>query len=125
MRLDILFLRVAALYLVIGMFFGVYMGASDDFTLHSVHAHMGVLGWVSFAIFGLFYKLFPEIQKRMLSNAHFWVAMIAYPAMFISLGAFLYGKEWAEPVLGVTSAAVAAAGALFAVIVFSATSRKG
>ena len=39
-----------------GMSLGIVMGATHDFTLAPVHAHLNLLGWVSMMLYGLYYR---------------------------------------------------------------------
>jgi hypothetical protein len=56
MELGNICLIVAALMALIGMGLGVYMGTVQDFTLAPAHAHLNLLGWVTMAIYGLYYR---------------------------------------------------------------------
>jgi len=38
------FLRLAVLYFIAGVSLGLYMAASQDHTMHPVHAHLNLLG---------------------------------------------------------------------------------
>jgi len=51
------FFTVAALCGLAGMVWGSYMGMSGDHSLHPVHAHLNLLGWVTLSIMGGFYAL--------------------------------------------------------------------
>ena len=53
------FLRIAAVYFVVAVTLGLYMGMTEKFTQVPVHAHLNMLGWVSMALFGLIYVAFP------------------------------------------------------------------
>jgi hypothetical protein len=46
----IIWLKLAALYLVIGVAMGIIMGDSQDFTLRPVHAHVNLVGWAILAL---------------------------------------------------------------------------
>lgn len=39
-----------------GMVLGIRMGISQDFTLAPAHAHLNLLGWVTLALYGLYYR---------------------------------------------------------------------
>jgi cbb3-type cytochrome oxidase subunit 1 len=81
-RLDIKFLTLGAAMLVVGVAMGIYMGVVHDFQLSPVHAHVNLVGWVSLSLFGIIYKLFPELQGRWMAKLHFALAApagIAFP----------------------------------------------
>lgn len=61
-------------YGAIGMLWGTSMAIQSDHAMMPAHAHLMVLGWLSFAIFGLFYRLFPQEAERRLATIHLWSA---------------------------------------------------
>ena len=107
-------LRLAVIYLIVGVGLGIAMGATENFTLRPVHAHLNLLGWTTLALAGLIYTVYPKAAASRLARIHFWLHNMALPAMMGSLAAFLLGHPGAVPVL-VASEIVAAAG----VIVFA------
>ncbi len=56
MRLHSFCFVFAALAVVTGMCLGIFMGISEDHTLAPVHVHLNLIGWVSMAIIGLYYR---------------------------------------------------------------------
>ena len=68
-RLDLKFLALGAAMLVVGVGMGTYMGIAHDFQLSPVHAHVNLVGWVSLSLFGIVYRLFPELQAGRLARA--------------------------------------------------------
>lgn len=109
------FLKLAALYLVLGVTLGLAMGMSQKFTLAPVHAHLGLLGWVSMALAGLIYLHHPAAAQTKLAAAHFWLHNLALPPFMAGLALVLMGEMWAGPLLGIGSAAVWLGLVLFAV----------
>lgn len=107
-------IRIAVIYFVIAVALGVFMGASHDHSLFSLHAHLNLLGWVSMALFGVVGKVFPEITTNLLAKLHFWIYNASLPVMAIALFAVLKGNASMEPVLGMVSATTAVAILLFA-----------
>ena len=45
-------LKLAIAYLIVGVGFGIAMGATENFTLRPVHAHINLLGWTTMALAG-------------------------------------------------------------------------
>ena len=74
-------LKIAALYFVVAVCLGTYMGAAQDFDQIAVHAHLNLLGWVSLAIIGCIYLLKPHLATTRLAAAHFWLHNIGTPAL--------------------------------------------
>jgi cbb3-type cytochrome oxidase subunit 1 len=67
----------ASVYAFIGMAMGIAMAGSHDHTLTPVHAHLNLLGWVSMAIFGLFYQAAPHIAGRRIARIHVALATLS------------------------------------------------
>ncbi len=103
--------RLAAVYLVVAIALGIAMGASGNFALRPVHAHVSLLGWTGLALAGLIYRAFPAAGASRLAAVHFWLFNLALPPMMGALAALLLGRPQALPVL-VASQFVVAAGLL-------------
>ena len=73
-RYDLYFLLLATLSLLIGVGLGIFMGASQDFQLSPVHAHINLVGWASLALFGLAYRAYPELGASRLAPFHLLLA---------------------------------------------------
>ena len=52
-----LWARTALVWFVLTIGFGMYLGITRQFGLSSPHAHMGLLGWVSSALFAFLHAL--------------------------------------------------------------------
>ncbi|HEY3148276.1 MAG TPA: hypothetical protein VGJ75_18100 [Dongiaceae bacterium] len=50
MSIPSLFFRTAVLLAIAGIVLGIFMGVNQDFRLAHMHAHLNLLGWVSFFI---------------------------------------------------------------------------
>jgi hypothetical protein len=93
----------AITYFVIGVGFGVYMGASGSHTLFSVHSHISLLGWASMGLTGVLYWFFPAAAQTRLAAWHFWLYQLALPVMLLAVGALYSGAKDADVVAGVAS----------------------
>jgi hypothetical protein len=56
-RVSAAFFFTGVVCVLIGMSYGMYMGAREDFTLAAAHAHLNLVGWVTMALYGTFYAL--------------------------------------------------------------------
>ena len=106
---GVTWLKLAVLYLIVGIGLGIMMGASEDFTLRPVHAHINLLGWTTMALAGLTYSVFPAAGQSRLARVHFWLANISMPVLAVSLALMLTGMKQIVPVLA-ASEIVAALG---------------
>lgn len=100
-RIDVMFILLAASMLVAGVGMGIYMGIAHDFSLAPIHAHINLVGWVSLALFGIVYRLYPELQERRLAQMH--LAFAAPAALAFPFGIYLaIFAEW--PFLSIIAA---------------------
>lgn len=116
--MAIRFLRIAVLYLVVGVSMGLYMGISQTFTLHPVHAHLNLLGWASLALCGLVYAAFPAAAETRLAKIHFWLHNLGLPPLMLALALLLSGNAAMEPAVGIFSIVVALGILMFVVNVW-------
>lgn len=109
------FFVTAVLYGVVGMLMGIDMAMRHDHAELPTHAHVMVIGWLSFAIFGFFYALFGEGVPRWLALAHVWLAQISFVVLIVGLWLIYAGQPQFDPVAGIGSLGYAASFALFAI----------
>ncbi|MBI3373197.1 MAG: hypothetical protein HY017_15830 [Betaproteobacteria bacterium] len=114
----------AVTYFVVGIGFGVYMGASGDHAMFTVHAHINLLGWASMGLTGLLYRSFPAAALTRLAAWHFWLYQVAVPVMLFAVAAIYSGNKDAEPVAGAASVVVFVSVLLFWWAIFSARNDK-
>ncbi|HSJ37696.1 MAG TPA: cytochrome-c oxidase [Planococcus sp. (in: firmicutes)] len=113
------FVKVAAVYLLIGVGLGIYMGIADRFEFGHAHAHINLLGWATMGLFGLIYLYFARAGNTTLAKVHFWLYNIGTP--LVLLGMVLFSLEDpgpAFPIAVVGSLIVLAATLVFVVNVF-------
>ena len=79
--MGVRFLKIAAVYFFIAVCVGLFMGITHNFMFTSVHAHLNLLGWVSMAIFGVIYSIYPNVAETKLAKIHFWLHNIGVPVM--------------------------------------------
>jgi len=106
-----IWLKLSVVYLIIGVGMGIMMGASRDFTLRPVHAHVNLLGFATLALSGLIYSVFPKAGESLLAKIHFWLMNVSLPVMMIALGFMLKGQVQVLPAL-IVSEFMAAGGVL-------------
>lgn len=109
------FLRLAVIYILLGVCLGIFMAASHDHTLRPVHAHLNLLGWASMALFGLWYRSAPAAADTPLAKVHFWLHNIALPIQMATLAMYVGGNTAVKPVLGGASAVIAVGLLCFAI----------
>ena len=113
-----IWLKLAVTYLIVGVSLGIGMGATRNFTLTPVHAHINLLGWATMALAGLIYSVYPQAGTSRLAKVHFWLINLAMPVMLVSLSMLLLGNLALEPVLATSEIVAAAAIASFAANIY-------
>lgn len=118
------FLVIGSLYLLVGIGFGMHMGASGDHTMAPVHAHINLLGFTLMTVFGLAYRLIPALTGGWMGKAHFWLHQIGALALLAGLALLISGRV-AEasigPVLMVSELLVALGALIWAANVWTKT----
>ncbi len=117
--MGIRFLKIAVVYLVIGVTMGIIMGILQKFQYSPVHAHINLLGWATFALAGLIYVLFPSAAATRLAVWHFWLQNIGVPVFLLSLLFVVSGNAAAVPLTITGSLVTLAATIVFLVNVFA------
>ena len=110
---------MAVLYLLVGMALGIRMGLSHDHTLFGAHAHINLVGWASFSIYGLVYRAYPKAAASKLAVWHFWIANIGAPLFVTGVAGISLGHEDQFIPFAAAGAIISILGALtFAIILF-------
>lgn len=105
----------AAIYALIGMGLGMHMAAGHDYLLAPAHAHLNLLGWVSMAIYGLFYHSVPRSAASLPAKIHVAIATIGLWIMIPGIAIAITGGTEAFAIIG--SLLTILGMALFAVII--------
>jgi hypothetical protein len=100
-RIDTAFLLVASACLIIGVSLGIYMGVKEDLQLVAVHTHVNLVGWTSLALFGVVYRLYPELGASRLARIQFWLS--APSALVFPVGIYLAQAHQIHTVVIATS----------------------
>ena len=112
-RLDLKFLLLAAIMLTAGVTLGVVMGIRHDFSLAPVHAHINLVGWTSLALFGIVYKLYPEMTRSRLAGLHF---LLAAPAAMLFPAGIALSILYDQPLVAIIAALLWLAGTILFLI---------
>ena len=84
-------LKISVIYFMIGISFGLFMSLTHVFNMATVHVHVNLLGWMSLALVGVFYHLYPALEETILAKLHFWLHNIGLPVMMISIAMAILG----------------------------------
>ncbi|MGP4059305.1 hypothetical protein [Halobacillus sp. H74] len=92
------FVRVAAIYALVGAFMGSHMAGGGGLQLSAIHAHILVVGWLSLFAFGIYYKVFNIPKDSKLAKAHVWTSF--FGVFGLTVGMWLY---YTQPIDGMSA----------------------
>lgn len=98
-NIDRLFVLTGLIFLLVGMAFGLKMSASMDFSLHGLHAHLNLLGFVLMTLFGLCYRAWPKMQEGWLATVHYLIHTVCV-GVALTLLYFLLTRPELGPKIG-------------------------
>jgi hypothetical protein len=110
MEIDRSYVVIALALAVIGMVLGLYMGIASDLTLRSVHVAFMLPGFVTLAIYGFVFRLWPALNKAPLAQAQFWTASAG--AALLIVGSYFYATSGSVPIGAIGSIISIVAGAM-------------
>lgn len=84
--MGIKFIKASVIYFLIGISLGIYMGVADLFQFTSAHAHINLIGWISLAITGVLYHIFPAAGENKLLADDDWRTAADFCDDFIRYG---------------------------------------
>ena len=112
LEIDRAYVAIALLWAVAGMLLGLYMGIAEDHTLLTVHVAMMLSGFVTLALYGVLYRLWPAMKKSPLALAQFWISAISVAVLII--GSYFLVTRGSIPLAAVGSIAMIVGAALMA-----------
>jgi hypothetical protein len=96
-------IHTAVAFFIVGVAMGMGMGATQDFRLLHVHAHINLLGWVALGLVGLIYAAHPRLAHGVLAHAHYWLHTLG---LVLFMGAYAHGMlSGAKPVAAIATGA--------------------
>lgn len=116
--LGVNLIKMAIVYLLLGLVLGIGMAASHQFELRPVHTHLNLLGWTTMALTGLVYCLFPHAAASRLAIGHFWLHSLGLPVMVAGLTAYSLGLTQFEPLIAAGSLLLTLGLLLFAITAY-------
>ena len=105
----------ALVYGMLGLLLGIHMAIRQDRAQLPTHAHIMVIGWLSFAVFGFFYHFFGQAMPQLLASLHFWVAEASLIVIVAGLSLVFSGHTEFEPLAAVGAIGYAGSFAVFVV----------
>jgi hypothetical protein len=110
--IDRRYVAIALLWAVAGMLLGLYMGIKADNTLLVVHVAMMLTAFVTLAIYGMLYRLWPALAKSRLAAAQFWLSVLGSAGIVV--GGYFFATGGSVPLIASASVVFIVAAALMA-----------
>jgi hypothetical protein len=98
-------LLAAALCVLGGMLWGIQMAVSGDHLLASAHAHLNLVGWVTLALFGVYYRLTPAACASRLARVH---AAVAIAGVLVMVPGIVIAIQGGPPAMAAVGAVLGA-----------------
>jgi hypothetical protein len=99
-RMSALWARTALLWFLATMIFGMYLGMTQQFGMSSPHAHMGLLGWVSSALFAFLWSFAAADDRPRFAPVHWAVHNAGVATMVVGLYLTLSGRDMSGMIAG-------------------------
>jgi peptidoglycan/LPS O-acetylase OafA/YrhL len=109
-EIDRAYVAIALLWAVAGMLLGLYMGIASDTKLLTVHVAMMLSGFVTLALYGMVYRLWPALKKSPLAPAQFWITVVGVAALIV--GSYFLVTTGSVPLAATASVAMIVGAAL-------------
>lgn len=90
--MSALWARTALVWFLATMVFGMYLGMTRQFGASSPHAHMGLLGWVSSALFAFLWS-FCGAERPRLAGVHWALHNLGVATMVVALFLTINGRD--------------------------------
>jgi peptidoglycan/LPS O-acetylase OafA/YrhL len=92
-RLDRSYILVGLAWVVVGMIFGTWLGASNHLNYANSHAHIGLLGFVTSVLFGLLHWAYPALGTSRIAVWQFAIYEVGVLLLVIGKVLFDGGTE--------------------------------
>ncbi len=112
------YVLIALLWLVAGMAEGFWMGATNSLEYRDFHVAMLLPGFVTLAVYGAVYRLWPQLEAARLATLQFWLAVSG--SLLIVLGT-LQQVLTGSVVIVALGSGIAIAGAALLLYLFAAS----
>ena len=103
-QIDRAYVALALVLLIIGEALGFYMGMMNDMKWRSVHIGIVLIGFVTLALYGVLFRLWPAMKEGSLARTQFWITVIGIAGLIV--GSVMQTLNGSIAVLAASSAVV-------------------
>ena len=101
-QIDRAYVGLAIALLIVGELLGFYMGMQNDTKWRGVHIVIVLVGFVTIALFGAIYRLWPAMKAGLLATAQFWLTIAGVAGVIV--GSIVQMQNGSVVILAVSSA---------------------
>ena len=101
-QIDRAYVGLALVLLIAGEALGFYMGMMNDMKWRSVHVVIVLVGFVTLAVFGVLFRLWPAMKRGGLATTQFWITAIGTAGVIV--GSIMQTTNGSIAVLAASSA---------------------
>ncbi len=110
------YILLGLIWLVVGVIFGTWLGASNHLQYANSHAHVNLLGFVTSSLFGFLYLTYPSMQKSKLAFPQ--LALFQVGSVLLVIGKFFIGDAIDIPPLLIGGSLLVIAGVILMLVLF-------
>ena len=101
-QIDRAYVGLAIALLIVGELLGFYMGMQNDTKWRGVHIVIVLVGFVTIALFGALYRLWPAMKAGALATAQFWLTIAGVVGVIV--GSIVQMQNGSVVILAISSA---------------------
>ena len=101
-QIDRAYVGLAIALLIVGELLGFYMGMQNDAKWRGVHIVIVLVGFVTIALFGALYRLWPAMKAGTLATVQFWLTLAGVFGVIV--GSIVQVQNGSVVILAVSSA---------------------
>ena len=101
-QIDRAYVGLAIALLIVGELLGFYMGMQNDAKWRGVHIVIVLVGFVTIALFGALYRLWPAMKAGTLATVQFWLTLAGVVGVIV--GNIVQVQNGSVVILAVSSA---------------------
>jgi hypothetical protein len=116
-RFDRNYILLGLVWVMVGMIFGTWLGASNHLNYANSHAHANLLGFVTSVLFGLLHWAYPALARSRLALAQFVIYEVGVLVLVIGK-VYVDGGTPIEPLL-IGGSLITMVGALLMLVMFA------
>ena len=92
-NIDRIYLALSLALLIVGELVGLYMGIAENNSLLPLHTALMLLGFVTLAIYGFVFRLWPALKEGVLARVQFWLTIVSTAGMVIGSYQFAVSRS--------------------------------